>query len=299
MSKVDQADGHTIAQQRDDRIASHAKGNGASQQQQPATSTRQKWVNFFWAPGVSSSIPPYLSVAALRIAFTAYFLGLLAGLVLPRSLAALSHSYASTSSDTNGISFASAVRSPRLHVYLLAWSTFHMLEFVITARYNATRLFSDSFLISNGITYHLAHLFGITEFMLTATFLHHKQAFRWNSICGLLMMIFGQCVRSLAMVHAAGNFSHEVAVKKRDDHLLVTDGIYSVFRHPSYVGFFYWALGTQLMLGNPVSCVAFAYILWRFFSLRIREEERYLIHFFGQPYRDFKARTKTWIPLVP
>lgn len=41
-------------------------------------------------------------------------------------------------------------------------------------------------------------------------------------------------------------------------------------RHPSYVGFFYWAIATQLVLGNVVSTLAFAVVLGRFFSARIR-----------------------------
>lgn len=34
-------------------------------------------------------------------------------------------------------------------------------------------------------------------------------------------------MRSLAMIQAGGNFSHQVAEHKRDDHELVTDGLYS------------------------------------------------------------------------
>jgi len=40
-------------------------------------------------------------------------------------------------------------------------------------------------------------------------------------------------------------------------------------RHPSYAGFFAWALGTQILLGNPIGTVVFAVVLWRFFSQRI------------------------------
>lgn len=44
---------------------------------------------------------------------------------------------------------------------------------------------------------------------------------------------------------------------------------FSYSRHPSYVGFFYWAICTQLLLGNVVSAVAFVFVLSRFFSARI------------------------------
>jgi protein-S-isoprenylcysteine O-methyltransferase len=41
------------------------------------------------------------------------------------------------------------------------------------------------------------------------------------------MIILGQTLRSLAMIHASTNFSHAVAFGKRKDHVLVTDGVYS------------------------------------------------------------------------
>jgi protein-S-isoprenylcysteine O-methyltransferase Ste14 len=42
------------------------------------------------------------------------------------------------------------------------------------------------------------------------------------------------------------------------------------FRHPSYAGFYYWALGTQLILQNPLTFVLFTILLWRFFYYRTR-----------------------------
>jgi protein-S-isoprenylcysteine O-methyltransferase len=44
---------------------------------------------------------------------------------------------------------------------------------------------------------------------------------------GFAVLLVGQAVRSLAMIQAGGNFSHQVAEQKRDDHELVTDGLYS------------------------------------------------------------------------
>lgn len=36
-----------------------------------------------------------------------------------------------------------ALLAPQLHLYLLSWASFHLLEFIITARYNNTRLYED------------------------------------------------------------------------------------------------------------------------------------------------------------
>jgi protein-S-isoprenylcysteine O-methyltransferase len=98
--------------------------------------------------GTTTAIPPHLGSASLRIALTAFCLGTVAGLVFPRALSILSTtSWQRYSPDLNQ-TFSSkgeeAVwKRPQLHLYLLAWSLFHLLEFVITARWNNTRLFSD------------------------------------------------------------------------------------------------------------------------------------------------------------
>lgn len=72
----------------------------------------------------------------------------------------------------------------------------------------------------------------------------------------------------------------------------------SLLRHPSYFGFYYWALGSQLMMMNPVCFVGFAAALHHFFSERIQYEEQLLVRFFGQDYKAYQARTQTGIPLV-
>jgi protein-S-isoprenylcysteine O-methyltransferase len=85
-------------------------------------------------------------------------------------------------------------------------------------------------------------------------------------------MAVGQIARTLAMVQAGTNFSHTMQVERKDDHTLVKDGIYSILRHPSYFGFFWWGLGTQVVLGNMICSLGYAIILWQFFSSRIQSE---------------------------
>ena len=66
------------------------------------------------------------------------------------------------------------------------------------------------------------------------------------SLLGLLMVMCGECLRKAAMLTAGSNFNHIVQNEKAQSHVLVTDGVYSMFRHPSYVGWFYWSIGTQV-----------------------------------------------------
>lgn len=100
-------------------------------------------------------------------------------------------------------------------------------------------------------------------------------------------------------MHTAGHsFSHIVKTKKESDHVLVKTGVYSWSRHPSYLGFFWWAIGTQLLLLNPVSLVIFIFVLWKFFSDRIRVEEEYLIEFFSAEYIEYKNKVGVGIPFI-
>ncbi|CEH15332.1 protein-s-isoprenylcysteine o-methyltransferase [Ceraceosorus bombacis] len=190
--------------------------------------------------------------------------------------------------------------SPQLNAYLAAWALFHLAEFWITAHWNATRLMEDSFLLQNGIAYHVAHLAGLVEFFVRRLLWSQGSAkVPWWSYVGLGLVVAGQIARSLAMVHAAGSFSHEVARgTKREDHTLVTNGIYAFTRHPSYVGFFYWALGTQSLLGNPLAFCVFAVTLWRFFRHRIVGEEYSLKQFFPKDYEEYAMRVGTGLPFI-
>ena len=116
-----------------------------------------------------------------------------------------------------------------------------------------------------------AHIFGVLEYMLecacTRSAWKHTQ---FIQCVGVALILAGQLLRSFAMIHASTNFSHALAHTKREDHTLVTTGVYALARHPSYAGFFWWALGTQIFLGNPVATVGFAVLLTRFFAHRIQ-----------------------------
>lgn len=56
----------------------------------------------------------------------------------------------------------------------------------------------------------------------------------------------GEVLRKGAMMTAKTNFNHIVQSVHEDGHQLVTHGVYSLCRHPSYVGWFLWSIGTQV-----------------------------------------------------
>ncbi len=85
----------------------------------------------------------------------------------------------------------------------------------------------------------------------------------------LVLAILSTLLRILAFFTAKSNFTHKVSHSKTYNHTLITHGIYSIFRHPSYTGFFYYTFSTMILIGNFVSAILFACMLSFFFDRRI------------------------------
>lgn len=192
----------------------------------------------------------------------------------------------------------------RAPFFLFALSAFHFLEFWTTAERNTLVASVDSFLLTaNWPSYAIAHTSAFAECLVVNIFFPERN---WTPlglggvllVLGLAMTSVGQVVRSVAMYQAGASFNHHVQTTKADSHVLITNGLYSVFRHPSYFGFFYWGIGTQIVLGNVVCFVAYAAVLWMFFNGRIQTEEIKLVEFFKEDYVQFRKRVGTKIPFI-
>lgn len=118
------------------------------------------------------------------------------------------------------------------------------------------------------------------------------------TVTGVIICLAGEVIRKTAMLTAAHNFDHLIRTMREDHHELVTTGIYSIWRHPSYVGWFYWSIGTQIILCNPFCFIAYLIASWTFFNERVHEEERTLLHFFGDEYVDYQSEVPTGLPFI-
>ncbi len=84
----------------------------------------------------------------------------------------------------------------------------------------------------------------------------------WLSCGGLVVVLSGEILRKLAMITAGTNFNHYVQQVKHDGHQLVTHGVYAISRHPSYVGWFYWSVGTQVGLSPRNEYAYYTYLYY-------------------------------------
>jgi protein-S-isoprenylcysteine O-methyltransferase len=136
-------------------------------------------------------------------------------------------------------------------VYFIALCSYHMLEFCTTARYNPAIVSNRSFLINHSDVYTYAVLVSWAEFVLELAFFPQLKGPAGVPgelvLClGLALLIMGQVFRSGAMITAKSNFTHLISVRKVASHKLVQDGVYRYLRHPSYFGWFWWSIATQV-----------------------------------------------------
>lgn len=183
-------------------------------------------------------------------------------------------------------------------IYMILLCYFHIMEFYSVAVYNPRELSFDSFLINHSKTYTLAVLCSWVEFFLETFFFDDLKHNKYTIAIGLVLVFVGQMIRTWAMATCGDNFSHVIMNSRKQDHQLVTTGIYAVFRHPSYFGWFYWSIGTQLVLCNPICTVMYTLASWYFFSSRIPYEEQLLVDFYRETYLLYMQRTIIGIPFI-
>jgi protein-S-isoprenylcysteine O-methyltransferase Ste14 len=76
---------------------------------------------------------------------------------------------------------------------------------------------------------------------------------------------------------------------------LVTGGPFAFCRNPMYLGHIIFLAGLALALQSWLAAaLAAATAVW--FRFRVRRDERRLEERFGEPYRDYLARVKRWVP---
>jgi protein-S-isoprenylcysteine O-methyltransferase Ste14 len=113
---------------------------------------------------------------------------------------------------------------------------------------------------------------------------------RW---LGVVLFVAGGALRLWPVFVLGDRFSGLVAIQP--GHTLVTNGIYGVIRHPSYLGLLVNSLGWGLAFRSGVGVLLTALMIPPLLA-RIRAEERMLRMQFGDEYDAYCARTSRLVP---
>ncbi|KAJ9184629.1 hypothetical protein P3X46_004336 [Hevea brasiliensis] len=185
----------------------------------------------------------------------------------------------------------------QLSQMFLAIIFFHSSEYILAvASHGKSNVTLKSLLISKN--YLLAMIFSLLEYFVEISSFPAMKEYGWVSNLGLALVVSGELIRKMAIITAGRAFTHLIKICKEEHHKLITHGVYGFVRHPGYAGFFVWSVGTQIMLCNPISTIAFAIVVWRFFANRIPYEEFFLRQFFGSQYEEYAWRTPSGVPFV-
>lgn len=110
--------------------------------------------------------------------------------------------------------------------------------------------------------------------------------------------IFAFALYLFFLTHRDLGRNWSVSLEVRDQHRLITGGIYRHVRHPMYTAFFLWAVAQAFLLPNwiagPAGLVGFGTL----FLFRVFREEQMMLETFGEEYRVYSSRTKRIVPWI-
>jgi protein-S-isoprenylcysteine O-methyltransferase Ste14 len=115
------------------------------------------------------------------------------------------------------------------------------------------------------------------------------------AIAGLGLGVAGLILNHLA-TRTLGAFFDRIAIK--DNHELVTHGVYARIRHPIYTSYLCVFFGFVLILQSPQGGLAMLAVSALWFGTRIPIEEAMLEERFGDAYRVYRGRTWRLVPFL-
>ena len=116
----------------------------------------------------------------------------------------------------------------------------------------------------------------------------------WQVFAGAL--IFLAALYLFRRTHSALGRNWSVTLEVREDHALITEGVYKYVRHPMYSAFWLWAIAQAFLLPNWVAGFAGILGFGTLYLLRVRHEEQMMRETFGDAYAEYERRTGRIVP---
>ncbi len=118
----------------------------------------------------------------------------------------------------------------------------------------------------------------------------------WQPLLGGI--VFGLALYMFRQTHRALDRYWSVTLEIKQQHVLMTDGVYGLVRHPMYAAFWLWALAQAVLLPNAVAGPAGLIGFGILYFLRVNKEEQLMLETFGEEYKAYMQRTWRIIPRV-
>jgi protein-S-isoprenylcysteine O-methyltransferase Ste14 len=131
-------------------------------------------------------------------------------------------------------------------------------------------------------------------------YLGNRQAIIFDQRDELIFLgvsLFGQIIRILTVGYTPKNTSGRNTVNGQIADELNVTGIYSILRHPLYLGNFFMWLGPVLFLRSLGVTLVFILIYWLYYERIMFAEEQFLRRKFGDVYDKWSEKVRSFIPL--
>ena len=116
-----------------------------------------------------------------------------------------------------------------------------------------------------------------------------------HSIVGLALIVIGLTIALIAAGTLRRFYSSTLVI--REDHQLVTHGVYRFTRHPIYLGVIMGCIGVPVFVSSLYGLLTMSTLIPLLLS-RIRIEERILTDEFRDAYRTYKEATSKLVPFI-
>ena len=112
---------------------------------------------------------------------------------------------------------------------------------------------------------------------------------------GVLIFLSGYWIRAVATRTLKKQFSYLVTIQEH--HQLITSGIYSLIRHPVYLGTILAVVGMFLIFSTWFG-LAFVFVYTAILIHRMSLEEKLLFKYFGSVYQEYSLKSFRLIPHI-
>jgi protein-S-isoprenylcysteine O-methyltransferase Ste14 len=136
----------------------------------------------------------------------------------------------------------------------------------------------------------VSRLFAVVVILLV---LFTTTSFKENGLADLLFETFGLFLLTVCSI---GRLWALLYISGHKTNSVITEGPYSIVRHPLYVFSFIGAIGIGLASENILVLAALIIFYLSYYPLTIISEERTLAKKFGQVYLDYMRRTPRFVP---
>ena len=117
---------------------------------------------------------------------------------------------------------------------------------------------------------------------------------RWIGVTGVGVLLLGDWVFWKSHKDLGGNWSPTLEI--RQDHKLVTQGVYQRIRHPMYLSIWLLVISQAMILPNYVAGFAGLLPFGILYFQRVAEEERMMREEFGTEYEEYLRKTGRLFP---